>query len=77
MTQGHVGPEAFDEFVRIGKPGGFIVSTVRETVWEKNGYKNKVQSLEGAGKVKLLSSGFEDYRRGQGARAVMVVLEIQ
>lgn len=32
MTQGHVGPEAFDEFVRVGKPGGFIVSTVRETV---------------------------------------------
>ncbi|KAM5344684.1 hypothetical protein ACJ41O_010546 [Fusarium nematophilum] len=37
MTQGHVGPEAFDEFARVVKPGGLIIATVRETVWEKNG----------------------------------------
>ncbi|KAL2875777.1 hypothetical protein SGCOL_008923, partial [Colletotrichum sp. CLE4] len=65
MTEGHVGPEAFDEFVRIVRPGGFIVATVYEAVWEKNGYKEKIASLDKSGKVKLLSDQLEDYRRGK------------
>ncbi|OHE94789.1 hypothetical protein CORC01_09896 [Colletotrichum orchidophilum] len=77
MTEGHVGPDAFDEFVRIVRPGGFIISTVYEAVWEKNGYKEKVTALDESGKVKLLSDQMEDYRRGQGARAVMVVLQVR
>lgn len=77
MTQGHVGPEAFDEFIRVVKPGGFIISTVRETVWEKNGYKTKVESLEESGKAKLISAKTEDYREGPGVQAVMVVLQVQ
>ncbi|KAK1671706.1 S-adenosyl-L-methionine-dependent methyltransferase [Colletotrichum godetiae] len=76
MTEGHVGPEAFDEFVRIVRPGGFIVATVYEAVWEKNGYKEKIASLDKSGKVKLLSDQLEDYRRGKGARAIMVVLQV-
>ncbi|KAK1720234.1 hypothetical protein CaCOL14_001388 [Colletotrichum acutatum] len=75
MTEGHVGPEAFDEFVRIVRPGGFVVATVYETVWEKNGYKEKVISLDRLESVKLLSDQLEDYRRG--ARAVMVILRVQ
>ncbi|EEU37166.1 uncharacterized protein NECHADRAFT_37208 [Fusarium vanettenii 77-13-4] len=77
MTQGHVGPEAFDEFARIIKPGGFIISTVRDTFWKMNGYEDKVKSLDKAGKLKLLSVELEDYRRGAGVQAVMVVLQAQ
>ncbi|KAK1622639.1 S-adenosyl-L-methionine-dependent methyltransferase [Colletotrichum phormii] len=77
MTEGHVGPEAFDEFVRIVRPGGFVVATVYEAVWEKNGYKEKIASLDKSEKVKLLSDQLEDYRRGQGAHAIMVVLQVQ
>ena len=76
MTQGHVGPEAFDEFVRIVKPGGFIISTVRETFWEKNGYKDKVKDLSSEGKVKLVSDNLEKYRQRVGVSAIMVVLEV-
>ncbi|KAM6535861.1 hypothetical protein FALCPG4_005392 [Fusarium falciforme] len=77
MTQGHVGPEAFDEFTRIAKPGGFIISTVRDTFWKMNGYEDKVKSLDKAGKLKLVSTELEDYRRGAGVQAVMVVLQAQ
>ncbi|KAJ4182762.1 hypothetical protein NW755_010259 [Fusarium falciforme] len=75
MTQGHVGPEAFDEFTRIVKPGGFIISTVRDNFWKMNGYEDKVKSLDKAGKLKLVSTELEDYRRGAGVQAVMVVLQ--
>ncbi|KAJ4178263.1 hypothetical protein NW767_014906 [Fusarium falciforme] len=75
MTQGHVGPEAFDEFTRIVKPGGFIISTVRDNFWKMNGYEDKVKSLDKAGKLKLVSAELEDYRRGAGVQAVMVVLQ--
>ncbi|UPK90945.1 hypothetical protein LCI18_001880 [Fusarium solani-melongenae] len=77
MTQGHVGPEAFDEFARIVKPGGFIISTVRDNFWKMNGYEDKVKSLDKAEKLKLVSAELEDYRRGAGVQAVMVVLQAQ
>ncbi|KAF5012104.1 hypothetical protein FDECE_1821 [Fusarium decemcellulare] len=75
MTQGHVGPEAFDELVRVVKPGGFIISTIRESVWQKNGYDTKVKALVEAGKVKLVSDNLEMQRIGASVRAVFVVLE--
>ncbi|RSL53977.1 hypothetical protein CEP51_014793 [Fusarium floridanum] len=77
MTHGHVGPEAFDEFARIVKPGGFIISTVRDTFWKMNGYEEKVKSLDKTGKLKLVSAELEDYRRGAGVQAVMVILQAQ
>lgn len=77
MTQGHVGPEAFDEFVRIVKRSGFIITTVRENVWEKNGYKKKVEALCEEGKVKLVSDKRENVRHRPGSAVVMVVLQTQ
>jgi ubiquinone/menaquinone biosynthesis C-methylase UbiE len=54
MTEGHVGPEAFNEFVRVTKPGGIIVSTIRESVWKPKGYEEKVDGLVEDGKVKFV-----------------------
>lgn len=53
MTEGHVGPEAFDELVRAARPGAPIVVTVLEGIWEPSGYKAKVEALEQAGAVRL------------------------
>lgn len=75
LTQGHVGPGAFDEFFRVVKPGGFIVATVRESVWKKNGYEAKVKALDMDGEVKLLDDKLEVI--GTNVRAAFVILQVQ
>jgi len=76
LTQGHVGPEAIDEFVRITKVGGVIVATVLDSIWEKEGYEARVNKLAEEKKIKIMHVGLEDYRRGAGVRARMVVLQV-
>lgn len=56
LTEGHVGPEAFDELVRVARPGAPIVVTVLDRIWEPSGYRAKVQALEKAGLVHLEES---------------------
>jgi predicted TPR repeat methyltransferase len=34
FTVGHVGPEGFDELIRITRPGGIIVLTVKDTLYD-------------------------------------------
>lgn len=34
FTTGHVGPEALAELIRITRPGGVMVLTVKETLWQ-------------------------------------------
>ncbi|RSL63354.1 hypothetical protein CEP53_004433 [Fusarium sp. AF-6] len=75
LTQGHVGPGAFDEFLRVVKPGGFIVATVRESVWQKNGYEEKVKALDKEGQVKVLGDKLEEI--GIDVSAIFVILQVQ
>ncbi|KAK2672918.1 hypothetical protein RAB80_010461 [Fusarium oxysporum f. sp. vasinfectum] len=77
MTEGHVGPEAFDEFVRVSKAGGVIVSTIRESVWQVKGYEAKVNGLADEGRVKVVARKREHQRIGAGVYAYFVVLEVQ
>lgn len=56
LTEGHVGPEAFDELVRVARPGAPIVVTVLDRIWEPSGYKAKVEALEEAGLAHLEES---------------------
>jgi predicted TPR repeat methyltransferase len=76
LTQGHVGPDVLQEFVRVAKRGGVIVATVRETVWSELGFDREVQRLVSGGQVELLSAGLEDYRKGAAAQAYMVCLRV-
>lgn len=76
LTQGHVGPEALGEFVRVAKKGGVVVATVRETVWGNQGFESEVQRLVSGGKVELLGAAVEEYRRGAAARAFMLRLRV-
>jgi predicted TPR repeat methyltransferase len=76
LTQGHVGPVALDEFVRIVKPGGLIVATVLGYIYESGGYAAKIESLTNQGQAKLISADLEDYRRTEKVQARMVVLRV-
>ncbi|KAF2686145.1 methyltransferase domain-containing protein [Lentithecium fluviatile CBS 122367] len=76
LTHAHVGPEVLSEFVRVVKPGGWIVATVLDDIWEPIGYRAEVDELLAQGKVELVSADVGDYRRGAGVRARMVVLKV-
>ena len=75
LTGGHVGPvPALKEFVRVLKPGGLVVSTVKELVWSSHGYEGEVKRLEDEGSVNVLSTDSVPYRQGQGVNAKMLVM---
>jgi len=46
MTLGHAGPDSFDELLRITKPQGYIVFTIKTDVYLKNGFKEKQEEME-------------------------------
>ncbi len=50
FTSGHVGVEGLPELIRICRPGGAIVLTVKNTLWE-DGFSEEVARLERAGIV--------------------------
>ena len=42
----HASSNAFDELVRITKPGGYIIFTIRVDYYEESNFKDKLSSLE-------------------------------
>lgn len=53
FTSGHVGAEGLDELLRVSKPGGNIVLTVKDAVWN-DGFKARLDELVGAGLIEML-----------------------
>jgi SAM-dependent methyltransferase len=51
FTTGHAPASAFDELVRITKPGGHLIFTVGTTVWSEAGFENKIGELQSAGLI--------------------------
>lgn len=52
LSLGHAPPSSFDELVRITRPGGHIIFSVRADVYLNGGFKEKQDALEQAGKWK-------------------------
>ena len=67
FTTGHAPAHAFDELVRITKPGGFIVFSLRVDLYEEGGFKEYQAGLEQAGKWRLaeLSEPFYPLPKGE------------
>ncbi|MHC1558421.1 class I SAM-dependent DNA methyltransferase [Actinomycetospora sp. C-140] len=74
LTHGHVGPEALAEFVRLTRPGGTVVATVLDDIWESGGYRSEVDRLAASGAAELVSADITPYRAGAGVDARMLVL---
>ncbi|TPI48887.1 class I SAM-dependent methyltransferase [Mesorhizobium sp. B2-9-1] len=51
FTSGHVGVEGLDELIRICRPGGIIVLTVKNTLWQ-SGFAERIAGLEAQGRLK-------------------------
>lgn len=67
LTQGHAPASSFDELIRITRPGGHIIFTLRTDVYEQNGFREKLTDLENKHVWKLarLSEPFQALPRGE------------
>ena len=54
LTVGHAPASSLDELLRITKPGGYIVFSLRPDVYRDNGFKQKQDGMEAEGKWKLI-----------------------
>lgn len=52
FTTGHVGPEGIDELIRICRPGGTIVITVKTSLWQQ-GFEKRLTDLAYQGSVAI------------------------
>ena len=55
FTHGHVGPNAFDELLRVTKPGGLFVLSINTKVYIKNGFKEKFMQIKNSISVPLFN----------------------
>ncbi|MDA3938467.1 MAG: class I SAM-dependent methyltransferase [Spirochaetia bacterium] len=53
FTAGHAPASAFEELVRVVRPGGYIFFSLLEDVYAPKGYKEKFETLENDGKWQL------------------------
>lgn len=51
FTHGHVGPDVFDELLRIIRTGGVFCVSINTEIYETNGFAKKLSDLEKAGKI--------------------------
>ena len=71
MTLGHAGPESFDELIRITKPQGYIVFTIRTDVYLENGFKEKQAEIESEGLWEVIEISDEFHPLPEGEPEVL------
>ncbi|UCC60102.1 MAG: class I SAM-dependent methyltransferase [Dehalococcoidia bacterium] len=59
LTVGHAPASSFDELIRITRPGGYIIFSLRPDVYRESGFREKQDNVEAAGKWKLVEASEE------------------
>ena len=67
LTLGHAPAHSLDELVRITKPGGCVLFTLRPDIYERNGFRERQRMLENDGKWELahVSEEFQGLPKGE------------
>ena len=67
LTVGHAPASSLDELIRITRPGGYVVFSLRPDVYETGGFKEMQAELERAGKWQLAeeSEKFQPLPKGE------------
>lgn len=76
FTFGHVDADAFDELVRITRPGGMICFTIREGAYEEYGYRQRMIELEQKKAWELLSMVETDYLKKEGVTCKLCTYQV-
>jgi predicted TPR repeat methyltransferase len=76
FTYGHVKANAFDELVRITKPGGIICFTIREGAYEDYGYRQRMIELEQKHQWELLGMENADYLKNEDVTCKMCTYQV-
>lgn len=75
FTNGHVGPAAFDELARVVRPGGTIVATVHENVWQTEGYPEHLETLAETGAATVLATAVAPYHLKENYNCRLCILQ--
>jgi len=61
FTYAHVGPEAFNELVRVTRPGGLICFTIRDGAYQDYDYRSEMLRMEAGETWELQELREQDY----------------
>ena len=66
FTTNHAPPETFDELVRVVESGGWVIFSIRDDVYRKEGFEEKQGSLEKEGRWRrvTMSEAFQPFPAG-------------
>jgi predicted TPR repeat methyltransferase len=72
FTTNHAPPKALDELVRVVEPDGWVIFSIRDDVYQKEGFKEKQASLEKEGKWRrvTMSEAFQPFPSGNTSHMV-------
>ncbi|TVM36743.1 class I SAM-dependent DNA methyltransferase [Oceanidesulfovibrio marinus] len=76
FTYKHVGPEAFNELIRVTKPGGYVCFTIRDGAYQEYGYRKRMHELEADNQWELLEMAKQDYLIKEGVTAKFCVYRV-
>ena len=77
FTYGHVKAHAFDELIRVTKPGGIICFTIREGAYEDYGYRRHMIELEQQSAWELIGMHDAEYLKNEGVSCKMCTYKVQ
>jgi len=80
FAPGQAPASSFDEFVRIVRPGGLLVFSIRQHYYdsdEGSAHKEAIEKLVSDGKVKIIEQTLQPYLPKEGIEAYVFVLELK
>lgn len=76
FTHGHLGPEGFDELIRVTRPQGLICFTVNEGVWDSGRFEEAIERHAKEGRWQILEMTKQDYMVNEGVEAWYVAVRV-
>ena len=76
FTYAHVGPHAFDELLRVTKPGGHICFTIRDGAYQEYNYRDRMLALEADDAWQLQEMRQADYLIKEKVKAMFCTYKV-